>query len=239
MTPLVLLHGFTGTPSTWDEVVARLGDREVFAPWVGGHGQPATPCGRTFEAEVDRLAAQIAGRYGARSHLVGYSLGARLSLGLLVRHPALFARATFIGVNAGLSSAQDRQERLKADERWVSLLETRGLEAFVEAWSLQPLFASQPSSERSRRLQHTPEGLALSLRVLGLGAMPDWTPALETLALPMTFVAGAQDGKFAAFAQALAARTGQGRAELVDGSGHNVVLERPDVIASLLERESS
>ena len=239
MTPLVLLHGFTGAPSTWDEVVARLGDRPVFAPWVGGHGQPATPCGETFEAEVDRLAAQIDERGTPPSHLVGYSLGARLSLGLLVRHPRLFARATLIGVNAGLASPAAREERLSSDARWVELLETQGLEAFVEAWSSQPLFASQPASERDRRRQHTPQGLALSLRALGLGAMPDWTPVLSSLRLPVTFVAGALDVKFAAVAQALAAQVEHGRSELVVGSGHNVVLERPDAIASLLERESS
>ena len=98
---LVLVHGFTGSPTSWEAVVARLpSDWTVIAPALVGHrGGPVGDPGRGFEAEVDRLAEWVRARTSEPSHLVGYSLGARLGLGMLVRHPAQFARATLIGTN--------------------------------------------------------------------------------------------------------------------------------------------
>lgn len=238
MRSYVLLHGFTGTPSSWANVAAHL-DAPVFAPLLVGHGNPAEPGGATFEEEVDRLADLVRARAFEEAHLVGYSLGARLALGLLVRHPGLFTRATLIGVNPGLDGAEARALRLASDARWLELLTVEGLERFVDEWSSQPMFASQPTSERTRRLQHTAAGLAVALRGLGLGVMPDWSPSLSRLRLPVTFVAGEADSKFVDLARLCAERSGQGRVEIVERSGHNVVLERPGAIASLLEREPS
>ena len=93
--PLVCLHGFTGSPQCWDDVIEALGKpSRVLCPTLLGHNQGPPPASITsFEAEVDRIATMVlhAGLTGA--HLVGYSLGARLGLGLLVRHGRLFARA--------------------------------------------------------------------------------------------------------------------------------------------------
>ena len=44
--PLLLLHGFLGSPRAWDEVLEALADHgAVSIPWLPGHG-PATTVGR-------------------------------------------------------------------------------------------------------------------------------------------------------------------------------------------------
>lgn len=238
MSAYVMLHGFTGSPAMWTDMADRL-SAPVFAPWLGGHGNPAAPMGSRFEGEVDRLAELVRARGLESVHLVGYSLGARLALGLLVRHPSLFSRATLIGVNPGLDSDDARRSRLASDARWIELLHTNELERFVNAWSSQPMFANQPPAERGRRMQHTAMGLADALRTLGLGVMPDWSPHLPTLPMPVTFVAGENDSKFVEIARVCAARSQNGTLKIIERSGHNTVLERPDAVASLLEEETT
>jgi 2-succinyl-6-hydroxy-2,4-cyclohexadiene-1-carboxylate synthase len=265
---LVLLHGFTGSPDSWKPVLRLLEDDAAaarrgpvahgksfgppsFVPALLGHDGTAGPAGiDTFEAEVDRLGAAVWDRaravrkFSTPAHLVGYSLGARVGLGLLVRHPELFASATLIGVNPGLGDPEERDERVKQDEAWARLLETEGLDSFVAAWEALPLFSTQEHlaarvlrRQRRIRLGHDPAGLARSLRVLGLGAMPDYGPALDGLELPVRLVVGGRDEKFQALAGPMAERLSRARVTTVPDVGHNVVLEDPNATAALLREE--
>ncbi len=229
---IVLLHGFTGCPAAWDEVRARLGEESLAPPLFGHH--PSQLDERGFLDEVDRLAALVPD--GA--HLVGYSLGARLALALLARHPRRVRRATLVGVHPGLPD-EERAARAAADERWAGLAE-RDLAAFVDAWEAQPLFATQahlpaPVRERQRRqrLAHSPTGIARALRRLGLAAMPPIDSS--KVAAPVTLVAGAADEKFVAVARHLVARLPRASLTVVDGAGHNVALEQPARLAQLME----
>lgn len=277
--PIVLLHGFTGQPSSWDRVrqnsILDFAESHhwIFAEPILGHdpsllAAPDLPPaaldeGAGFLREIDRLAARIASRItehvavhaanastdrageriqspGRGVHLVGYSLGARLALGLLVRHPSRFARATLVSCNPGIDPAE-RPARIESDERLACLLETEGIAAFVEHWASQPLFASQArlpeeivATHRARRLAHAPAGLALALRHLGLGRMPDLRPALDRITVPVALVVGAEDHKFRALAERMAARLRRARVITVDGAGHDPTLERPDAVAAAI-----
>jgi 2-succinyl-6-hydroxy-2,4-cyclohexadiene-1-carboxylate synthase len=245
--PLVLVHGFTGSPASFDELLsqlqARRPGRRIYCPSLLGHG--ARPClgPQRFELEVDRLADEIrrAGMVGA--HLCGYSLGARVSLGLLARHARLFSGATLLGVHPGLASAAERAERVGNDERWCELLSRQGTASFLRAWEAQPLLATQHqlpqvSLERQRRIRqaHTASGLCRALRVLGLGQMPDYRGVLCAQPLRVQLLVGARDAKFLALAQQLAAGAAHVEQELVAAAGHNLLLEAPEYVAGVLTR---
>ena len=248
--PLALLHGFCGAPESWRRVVELLGPpaggTPVARPALLGHDPAALHDDAVdFSGEVARLGALLRAQAAGGWHLVGYSLGARVALGLLVEHPALFARATLIGVHPGLRSDAERSSRIGQDDRWARLLEAHGLEEFVRAWEAQPLFATQAAlpreideEQRRIRLGHDAHGLARSLRVLGLGCMPDYAARLAAVACSVRVVAGALDTKFSALAAPLAAALGNGRAEIVPEAGHNLLLERPRRVAELI-REGS
>jgi 2-succinyl-6-hydroxy-2,4-cyclohexadiene-1-carboxylate synthase len=248
LTGLVLIHGFTGSPASFDVLSRRLARRSarvrVHRPALLGHGGAAPADTVRFEQEVDRIARGIvrAGAFG--SHLCGYSLGARIALGLLARHGHLFAGATLIGVHPGLSSLAERAARVGADERWCELLSRRGVGAFLDAWQAQPLFASQralPAAEaaeqRRIRSSHSARGLMHALRVLGLAQMPDYRGAFRCAPCRLRLVAGERDAKFAALARAMAGRTPSIELDLVPGVGHNVLLEAPEHVERCLLRE--
>lgn len=228
----LVLHGFTGTPET----VSNLGLPEgCLTPTLGGHLGTQVIGG--FWDEVERL-AQI-GRDCAG--LLGYSLGGRLALGLLARYPERFEHAVIVSAHPGLESPVERTARRDHDARFVELLRKRGLEAFVDAWQALPLWATQRAlsestrlTQRKQRLRHSAEGLAASLLAHGLAEMPDLRPQLTGVVTEVDLVIGECDEKFATLGRELVQLIPQSRLVAAAGAGHNLLLERPTLIAQLL-----
>ena len=238
MLTLLCLHGFTGSPMSWD----FLGKSTRIAPALLGHsGSSADAEVHRFEDEIDRLAALAVG--AGALHVVGYSLGARLALGMAFRQPHLVARLTLISAHPGLASESERVTRRARDARWCELLETRGVPAFVDAWQAQPLWASQarlPDALRTKknqeRLSHTAPGLCRSLRVTGLAEMPNYSAALAELRVPTDVIAGALDHKFRDLAQIIGQTIARARLEIAPDAGHDLLLERPDFVTEVIRR---
>jgi 2-succinyl-6-hydroxy-2,4-cyclohexadiene-1-carboxylate synthase len=255
VTQLLLLHGFTGSPQSWDLVVRELGPgHELFRPWLLGHGPspslPAAPAefihGATYWAEVARLAEHVVSRGFERGVVAGYSLGGRLALGLCTRYPERFRSAVLIGAHPGLQHPAERQARAREDEHWLELLEHEPFEHFVARWEQRPLFDSQRALEpqavllqQQIRRSHTPQGLALALRRLGLAAMPDLRPDLASYPHPLTLAQGALDEKFVALGRQLLSLLPTAELRLVDGCGHNLLLESPSLVATILARHAA
>lgn len=238
---VVLLHGFGGAPAAFERVIeAWPGERPTFvAPPLPGHHKqhPAQPDGGFADA-VDALAAHLPS--GGDLGLVGYSLGARLTLGLATAFPRRFERITLVGVNPGLDD-QDRPARRDHDERWATLIEREGLERFFEAWQAQPLFSTQHRLPPAVRLEQSRwrtelegEPLAAAMRQMSLADMPDYRPALAELELPVQLVVGELDTKFHRLANLMQSELRSYRLDIVDGVGHNVPLEAPEALAELL-----
>lgn len=243
MPPLVTLHGFTGRPAQWEKAARSLGAPARHLSPLGHAPDPnATEANvRSWEDELTRLAGLLPTE---PVHLAGYSLGARLALGLALTFPARVARLTLVSGHTGLTTERERIERRASDARWCTLLETQGIEAFVNAWEAQPLFATQAAlpeverlAHRAARLAHDPRALARSLRATGLAEMPDYAPRLATLAVPVTLAAGELDAKFVGLGRAAAARLAQGRLVIAPNAGHDLLLERPDLVALVLREE--
>lgn len=237
--PLVLIHGFTGCAASWDGVRRSLDTAPALVSPIG-HGEPGAPHPnlQTWEQELERLVATFP---AAPVHLAGYSLGARLALGVALAFPARVARLTLISGHSGLVTDAERAERRAADARWCDLLEGEGIEAFVDAWEAQPLFASQAAvpaelraRHRAQRLAHDPRALARSLRVTGLAEMPDYGPRLASLTPPVTVMAGELDAKFLALGRATTERAPGSRFVVAPSAGHDLLLERPDLVALVL-----
>ncbi len=238
-----LLHGFMGSPTSYSRVVRHLGDdSRPFVPALSGHGGDwQGRAADSFEGEVSRLLALLADVERPR-FICGYSLGARVALGMLSRAPSMFEGAVLIGLQPGLDAGSARDERRALDAGRARLLREEGLAAFMKAWEALPLFATQRAlppnllAEQRARLAHDPEGLARSLEVLGLAEMPNYRAAMALLEVPITLITGSLDINFANMARELAARNVHIETELVDGVGHNVLLEAPSVVAAELTR---
>ncbi len=239
----ILLHGFTGAPRSWDLVRGEpvMSSAEVHTVTLHGHGPDWRERVSTdFEDEVRRIAEPLRALPAPR-FVCGYSLGARVSLGLLLRYPELFEAAVLIGAHPGLSDQASRAERHASDSKHAERLCIDGVDAFVDFWEGLPMFATQRRldaarlrAQRELRLSHEAEGLASSLRTLGLAQMPDYAPHLGALRMPITLMAGALDSKFLGLARSMLEKLPSGRLEVVADTGHNLPLEAPHSVAHAL-----
>jgi 2-succinyl-6-hydroxy-2,4-cyclohexadiene-1-carboxylate synthase len=242
-TPVTLLHGFTQSGKSWQEVIAAMppGWRWV-VPDLRGHGltrlNPGAPCSMdACTADLVMLWDQLGIE---RTHLVGYSMGGRLALHAAARRPERLLSLLTIGAHAGLDE-EARVGRQMGDEALARRIEQEGLEAFVHYWSSLPLFAglerrgpSVVAQLRAERMSNTVAGLAASLRGMGAGVMePLWTE-LGRVDVPCTFVAGQLDHGYVASARRLAASVPNGRVEVVLRAGHAAHQERPEAFARVL-----
>ncbi|NVB78741.1 MAG: alpha/beta fold hydrolase [Kofleriaceae bacterium] len=226
-----LLHGFAGDPSAWDDVVAAWQlPAPPLAAALPGHG--GGPVLDSWDENLVAVAASIAGT----DVVVGYSLGARVALGLVAR--GLASHAVLIGVNPGIADTE-RAARREFDAAWARLLRTGGISAFHEAWIGQPLFATQQrvpaekrATRREHRLQLDPEELARSLETMGVAAMPDYWSAVSAHRDRIALIAGADDAKYVAISSALPCVS----FETIEGSGHDPTLEEPEALASAIAR---
>jgi 2-succinyl-6-hydroxy-2,4-cyclohexadiene-1-carboxylate synthase len=178
-------------------------------------------------------------------HLVGYSMGGRLALYAASRHPDRVRSLVTIGAHAGLDGPE-RQQRRRADEELAARIEQEGMEWFVDNWQALPMLRGLErrgpaflAALRALRLRNRPQGLAGSLRGMGPGVCEPFWPDLGRITCPATFVAGAEDQRYAQLAQRLSETVPNGRPAIVDGSGHSVHMEQPQVFADLLQNHLS
>ena len=242
-TPVTLLHGFTQSGKSWQEVIAAMpsGWRWV-VPDLRGHG--LTRIDAAARCSMDACTADLLMLWDhlgiERTHLAGSSMGGRLALHVAVRKTKFLDSLLTIGAHAGLEE-DARAGRLMGDEALAKRIEQDGLEAFVKYWSSLPLFAglerrgpSFVAQLRAERMSNTVAGLAASLRGMGAGVMePLWTD-LPRVDVPCTFVAGQLDHGYVAAARRLAASVPNGRVEVVLRAGHAVHQERPEAFARVL-----
>lgn len=194
-------------------------------------------------AAIVRLVAQADGA----PVLVGYSMGGRIAAETVVRHPDL-PLAGLVLESAGLGPA-DEAARVALAERngeWALQLREEGVVTFTDWWETLPLFASQQAlpaetraAIRAERTSRDAEPLARSLEAWGahhqaaeavtLGVLAD----LANRGVPVLYVAGALDEKYAAVA-ARAHVVGV-PAMLVPNVGHNVHLESPSAFGEIAE----
>lgn len=234
---IAAVHGFTGSPALFSGLPCH-------GLTVLGHGPSAQASGPVdFADEVDRLAALLP---AGKVHLVGYSLGARLSLAMAVRHPRKIGQLSLVGGSPGLRSDDERVQRRTADATWSAILRDQGIESFVDAWQELPLWRSQRAlpaeclqRQRQERLSHDARQLALALDSLGTGAMPSLWSHLGGLDLAINLIVGALDAKYLEINREMATLLPMATLHVIEGSGHNPLLEDPRSVHRLLQEPPS
>ncbi len=233
---VVLLHGFAGTRRGWDLVADRLA-AERYRPLaldLRGHGdaRDRRPIG------FAECAADVAAAAPDGSVLCGYSMGGRIALHVALADPGRVARLVLVATTAGIEDPAARARRRAADERLASEIEDGAIDAFADRWMAQPLFAGTPP-EAARRwredlLRNDPCALAAALRGVGAGAMAPLWDRLGEIAMPVTVVAGARDGRYVEVGRRLAQALPAARLEIVPGAGHGLPREAPAAVAAAI-----
>ncbi|MEX1171314.1 MAG: alpha/beta fold hydrolase [Chloroflexota bacterium] len=236
--PLLLVHGFTGRGTSWGAHADAFARHfRVVIVDLPGHGRSATaaPGRLTVERTADDLAAILAQVKAAPAHVLGYSLGARITLRLAAAHPGVVRRLVLESPSSGIADPAERDRRHAADEALAATIERDGVADFVERWEREPVFASQAvtltprraARQRAIRLANRSGGLAASLRGAGQGAMEPLHDRLGAVTAPTLVLAGALDPIGRPRAERVAAGIPGARLVVVDGAGHAPHLEQP------------
>lgn len=240
--PLVLLHGFTGTRATWDDLkrVASSTYR-ILTIDLPGHGQTVAKQKVTMDEFVNHFYLLTRDLGLDRFHLLGYSLGGRTALSYAMQYPETIRSLILESASPGLKTEKERQERRANDQRLAEMMIEKGLKDFVLYWENLPLFESQKKLDRSikmairkERLSQSAIGLAQSLLGMGTGAQRSWWDQLSSIRFPLHLIVGSLDSKFIALNKAMAEEVSTSKLSIVEGAGHAVHLEQKSQFAKIV-----
>lgn len=259
--PIVFLHGFLGTGNDWRTVAEALSSEfYCVAPDIPGHGKtlaltpqtlpktpeqhvytPASTSSYTMESVAPIIIHLIntLEQQQFKPLLCGYSMGGRLALFLALRFAKYFRGACILSGTAGLRTEEERQARQNHDEQLAQRLETEPLSAFLEFWYNQALFAPFKHHAAfhgilAERTHLSPQEAARSLRGMGTGAQPNCWEELAQNTIPIEFVAGEKDSKFAVIARELHGCTPYSQHHIIPNVGHVLHQEAPEEVICVL-----
>ncbi len=232
---IIFLHGFLGSGNDWVPIARQLeNDYCCILVDLPGHGESDIEANGNpdlfFTETVDALAEELSRSADSEPcFLVGYSMGGRIALALLLRHPELFEKAIILSASPGLRTEEERLSRRESDEGIARKIE-RNFDGFIKAWYEQPLFATLKNHPvfkevESERKINNPENLALALRLLGTGCQPSLWDELQKNRVPIQFFVGEKDLKFVEIGRQMVNLWTESTLEIFSGCGHTLHLE--------------
>lgn len=233
--PLVLLHGFTGTRQTWEPFISKWKEQHtVIRLDMPGHGQTICPEFPSMNEFCQDLSLLIDDFNYTSVSILGYSLGGRTALQFANLHPDKVDAIILESASPGLTTEEERQQRIKNDHNLAERIETEGLETFVNRWENTPLFGSQKSlpltvkrNIRNERLSQTAKGLASSLRYMGTGVQDSVWEQLQTIEIPILLLAGSLDVKFVKTNELMNKLLPNSQFKIISDVGHAIHVENP------------
>ena len=238
-TPIVLLHGFTGSKANWKQLITPLAEaHSVIAIDILGHGdsdKPDDPHRYRMEYVSSDIIKLVRAMTTAPITLLGYSMGGRLALYTAALYPEEINRLILESASPGLLTAEERLQRQHSDNELADRIERDGIIAFVDYWENIGLFASQkdlPESVQTvlheQRLNNSPIGLANSLRGMGTGIQPSLWEKLPEIRQPTLLITGELDSKFHRIAEKMKTTLPDALHISIPQAGHTVHLEQSD-----------
>ena len=241
---LLMLHGFTGDVSTWEPFLPTFAGFRTIRIDLIGHGAsdaPQDPERYSMAHAVEDITAVLDYLDVDVAALLGYSLGGRVALHLATEAPERFWALVLESASPGIEDPVERASRVIADYKLADDLLSNGIEAFVDRWQAQALFASQlnlaaevQNNQRRHRLAQNPLGQANSLRGMGAGRQDYLLPKLPGLPMPTFLLAGALDTKYTQLTHQMAELIPNAAATIVPDAGHAIHLEQPQSFERML-----
>lgn len=220
----VFLHGFWGQPSDWTAVVNAM---PLGAPvWIPDLYQPGPLAPHHTVAEwCDHFVEEIQERVGRGPvQAVGYSMGGRLLVNLLLRNPDLFARALILSANPF------PLERSAWEREWREKFLKASWEELESQWNEQGVFSGSAAPSR-RRGDILREMLGQSLIHWSPSQNVYQTEQLKTLSANAHWAFGSADAKYVNMAADLRSLPVQGKVSILEDSGHRLPLDSPKWVA--------
>ncbi|KAJ4961763.1 hypothetical protein NE237_021673 [Protea cynaroides] len=262
---IIFLHGFLGTGEDWIPIMKSLsGTARCISVDLPGHGESQVQNCANKEGKVEssismevvvnvlhRLIQEIT---PGRVVLVGYSMGARVTLYMALRCSEKICGAVIISGSPGLKDEAMRKNRTVQDDSKARYLNVHGLQCFLDMWYAGDIWNSLRNHPyfgqivKSRAHHDDVSALAKALSGLSVGRQPSLWEDLKQCTKPLLFIYGENDGKFKEIAHQMyheirnnsgnKGNEGKKIHEVIEVSdcGHAVHLESPLMVINSLRK---
>jgi len=225
--PILLLHGAGSRGQAWPVEIRRLASYRVFALDLPGHGRSAGAGHHSIAAYAGSLAAFLSALGIYQAAFLGHDMGGAIALALALDHPQ---RTVAVGLMAA-AARFDLPRRLLEDSAIPSTL-PRAVEWIVHR-SFGPLHDPRDAETLSSHLLETRPGV-LHGDLLACSQF-DAHDRLDQAGCPALVLCGSEDRLTPpAATHSLAARLPDSQLRLIHGTGHMVMVEQPQAVASAL-----
>ena len=186
----------------------------------------------TFLRRIDNLDQETGPNW-----LMGYSLGGRLALHVLLQKPSIWSGVIVISSHPGLKTNKERQEQCIRDDKWAQRFENETWSKLIEAWNRLPVFCNRSNpfllEEGIIKRRHISRGFT----VFSKGRQRYLVPELKELTeVPLLYIAGENDIKYMEIGAELARYCSSVTFKPIDAAGHRVPWENTKLFVDVVQK---
>lgn len=159
--------------------------------------------------------------------LLGYSLGGRLALHLLLKYPEFFHAAVIVSTNPGLSHESEKTKRLNKDAEWARVFQEEQWNLAMEKWNSQSVFLSDDVMCERQENNYNRMRLIEALSCWSLGKQGNLKPLIEELNIPILWISGEKDIKFKEIACNMQLKHSKSQVWIAEETGHRLPWQQP------------
>lgn len=224
---VVLIHGAAGTHLDWPPDIRRLASASVYAIDLPGHGRSPGPARSTVEQLAGVVSALIIKLDLDDVVLVGHSMGGAIALNIAQLGMETIRGLVLISSGARLRVKDELLDGIQTDFESTAETVTEWL------WSEGAPDELQDLGKRTL-LENKPE--VVYADYLACNSF-DIMGQLDQIEIPALVICGTTDRMTPVkYSRYLAKQMPAARLKIVEGAGHMVHLEQPEVVASYIKQ---
>jgi 2-succinyl-6-hydroxy-2,4-cyclohexadiene-1-carboxylate synthase len=244
-TPIIFLHGFTGSAEDWQFIFPKLNPRFFpIAIDLPGHGKTICPDNSNYfttESYKDTVDIVLNHLNIKKAIFVGYSMGGRTALSFATANPEKIIALVLESTTAGIINEQEKKSRIKTDLEIADRIISDGMESFTE-YCLNLVFFTSLKSLNDKdyfnlieaKKRNSPEGLSNSLKGFSTGKMPSLWNKINILTIPTLLITGILDKKFVRINKEMNQQIKNSKLKVIENCGHNTHLENKEEFTILV-----
>lgn len=130
-------------------------------------------------------------------------------------------------MNPGMKPGPEKEQRLNKDKEWAARFLADPWDKLMEDWNSQLVFSGSDSFLSRKENDYSRQRLAEILVGWSIGSQDYLTPYISKLPMPILWIAGEQDAKYAAIAKEAASAHSNSQIWVAPDAGHRVIWQQP------------
>ena len=235
MNCIHFLHGFLGSPNDWIIFKDDLLNHSFFFHSIADYIKPIKHNDNNyFDSWVNNFNSSLFKQENTKKNiLVGYSLGGRLALHSLLTSN-FWNAAIIISANPGLKNESEKQARIRIDTEWAKRFKNENWNDVIKAWNSQSVFSNSQCSLKREENSTLKSEISKILINYSLGKQENLRNKIKLINIPILWLAGEQDIKFANIAYEMQELNKNISLQIIPNAGHRVPWDNPKEFRSIL-----